>query len=81
MILSAVPPLLQGSLPSDWATSDYKYARTYAIYAVYESAPAGVTRKIKIGGTFVAKPIKTKVGGTFEDKPIKIKVGGTFQDA
>ena len=42
---------------------------------------AGVTRKIKIAGTFQDKPIQTKVGGTFVDKPIKIKVGGIFQDA
>lgn len=39
------------------------------------------TRLIKIGGTFVAKPILTKVGGVFVDKQIKVKVGGTFQDA
>ena len=51
-----------------------------SIYALVE-VEAGVTRKIKIAGTFQDKPIKTKVGGTFVDKPIKIKVGGTFQDA
>lgn len=43
--------------------------------------PTGVTRKIKIAGTFQDKPIKTKVAGVFVDKPIKVKVGGNFQDA
>ena len=55
--------------------------REISVYGTGEEAAVGFTRKIKIGGTFQDKPIKTKVAGTFEDKPIKIKVGGTFQDA
>ena len=53
--------------------------RTLSVHATGAGASAGVTRKIKIAGTFVDKPIKTKVAGVFVDKPIKIKVGGVFQ--
>ena len=68
------------TLADPWGVAGNLLTRTIAFYALVES-PAGVTRKIKIAGTFQDKPIKTKVGGVFVDKPIKIKVGGTFQDA
>ena len=71
----------QTELESPWGSSTGLLDRRMAFYAVWEAAAVGVTRKIKIGGTFQDKPIKTKVAGTFEDKPISIKVGGTFQDA
>ena len=72
-----------GQLDNPWEGYPiYDSNGMYAIYVVWSDvAAAGVTRKIKISGTFQDKPIKTKVSGTFEDKPIKIKVGGTFQDA
>ena len=72
----------QLALPSNWGSSNILASdRLISIYALVEVEAVGVTRKIKISGTFQDKPIKTKVAGTFEDKPIKIKVGGTFQDA
>ncbi len=70
----------QTSLPDPWG-SGTQFAYLNAIYALWEEAPTGFTRKIKIAGTFVDKPIKEKKAGTFQDKPISIKVGGTFQDA
>ena len=66
------------TLPGTWGDqSEINYL--YSFYALIESS--GVTRKIKIAGTFVDKPIKVKVGGVFVDKITKIKVGGIFQDA
>lgn len=45
-------------------------------------APAGGDTgqpKIKLAGTFTAKPAKVKLAGTFATKPVKVKVGGAFQ--
>ena len=63
------------------ANNDQPEVDHIRITVYYTETVAGVTRKIKIAGTFQDKPIKEKKAGTFQDKPIKIKVGGTFQDA
>lgn len=71
----------QTTLLNDLSGSSVDSDGFCAVYAVWEEAATGATRKVKISGSFVDKPIKTKVSGSFEDKPIKIKVGGSFQDA
>lgn len=63
-----------------WSGAD-DWVISAASFKPVEEAPAGQTRKIKIAGTFVDKPVKIKIAGTFVDKPRSIKVGGSFQDA
>lgn len=64
----------------DWTTAD-STARIFGYVAV--GTPSGGTTgqvKVKISGSFVAKPIKVKASGTFTTKPMKFKSGGAFTE-
>lgn len=52
------------------------------VTAVFNDSAGGTPAepKIKLAGTFGAKPLKHKASGTFTTKTLKVKVSGTFQD-